>query len=74
MTAHIDTEILSCYSSLLSRYPIFRNFSPDMLVIDELFNKMVYDSFSGSILVSTRSDHVLLYIKDGEILKQKKAR
>lgn len=65
-TMHQD--ILSCFSGLLSQYPVFRNFSPRMLIVDELFNRMVEDDFSGCIFINTWSDSVLLFVHRGMLL------
>jgi hypothetical protein len=67
-TSSIDSDILKCFCSLLSQYPVFRNFDPQILVIDELFNRMVFEKFNGCIYISTLQDHVSLYILDGCIL------
>lgn len=61
-------DILSCFSGLLSQYPVFRNFSPRMLIVDELFNRMVEDDFSGCIFINTWSDSVLLFVHHGMLL------
>jgi hypothetical protein len=68
MISDIDPVILKCFSSLLSRYPVFRNFNPQMLIIDELFNRMVNDHFSGCISINTRNDYVLLFVDNGSLL------
>lgn len=65
---NIDPIILRCFSSLLSRYPVFRNFNPQMLIIDELFNRMVNDNFSGCISINTRKDYALLFVDNGFLL------
>lgn len=67
-TSSIDSDILKCFCSLLSQYPVFRNFNPEILVIDELFNRMVVDKFNGCIYISTLYDHVVLYVLEGNIL------
>lgn len=68
-TSDVDPDILKCFCSLLSPYPIFRNFYPQMLVIDELFSRMVQEKFTGCIYISTLSDQVLLFVHDGMILE-----
>jgi hypothetical protein len=67
-TKTMDPDILSCFSSLLSQYPVFRNFSPRMLIVDELFNRMVDDGFSGCLFINTWNDSVLLFVQQGMLL------
>lgn len=67
-TSPIDQEIIKCFSGFLSNYPIFRNFNPKMLVLDELFTRMVQEKFTGCMFISTVDDHVVLLIHDGKIL------
>lgn len=67
-TSSIDPDILKCFCSFLSQYPVFRNFDPQILVIDELFNRLVHEKFCGCIYITTLEDHVSLYILDGCIL------
>lgn len=67
-THDMDPDMLASFSSLLSQYPVFRNFSPRMLIIDELFNRMVDDGFSGCMFINTWSDSVILFVQHGMLL------
>ncbi len=67
-TCPIDPDIIKCFSGFLSNYPVFRNFNPQMLVIDELFSRMVQDKFTGCMYISTVDDHVALLIHEGKML------
>ncbi|MCK5743914.1 MAG: hypothetical protein KAH30_04190 [Caldisericia bacterium] len=64
----IDPIILECFSALVSKYPVFRNFNPQILIIDELFDRMVEESFTGCINISTSEDYVILYVSSGNLL------
>ncbi|MEZ4812216.1 MAG: hypothetical protein R2883_01770 [Caldisericia bacterium] len=66
--ADIDPLVVECFSALFSRYPVFRNFNPQILIIDELFNRMVYEKFTGCICLTTPKDYVLLYVSSGNLL------
>jgi len=67
-SSDIEQDIMHCFAALLSQYPIIRNFSPQMLVVDELFNRMAFEALTGCMYITTPKDQVLLFICNGEIL------